>query len=157
MSLPHYKHVLVIEDDAGRREFTLSSPMYSVGRDPKCDIRLVSQLVSRHHATLVQMLNEDGTDYYQIVDGNLRGRTSANGVRINGRKLQAHDLENEDEIHFGLAVQAIYYCIHQDEPLNPMVAWDPTCPPDPDLPPGSYTFGPFDLISLGMEITPQDQ
>ncbi len=121
-SAPHQSHLLIIEDDKGRREYTLDSPVYSIGRDPKCDIRLVSQFVSRRHATLVQLPNEDGSFYYRIVDGNLKGKPSANGLLINGRKLQAHDLVNEDEIVFGPKVRAVYYRLERDAVL--------TIPPD---------------------------
>lgn len=107
-------HMLIIEDDKGRREFPLTGPIYSIGRDPKCDIRLISQFVSRRHATLVQLPNEDGGFYYRIVDGNLKGKPSANGLLINGRKLQAHNLQNEDEVVFGPQVRAIYYLLSQD-------------------------------------------
>lgn len=111
---PHQNHLFIIKDDKGRREFVLDGPVYSIGRDPKCDIRLVSQFVSRRHATLVQLPNDDGTYYYRIVDGNLKGRPSANGILINGRKLQARDLKNEDEIVFGPQVRAIYYLLKRD-------------------------------------------
>lgn len=111
---PPQNHLLIIEDDKGRREFVLNNPIYSIGRDPKCDIRLISQFVSRRHATLVQLPNEDGTYYYRVVDGNLKGKPSANGLLINGRKLQAHDLRNEDEIVFGPQVKAVYYLLKQD-------------------------------------------
>lgn len=135
----HSNHLLIIEDDKGRREFTLNNPVYSIGRDPKCDIRLVSQFVSRRHATLVQLPHEDGSYYYRIVDGNLKGKPSANGLLINGRKLQAHNLHNEDEIVFGPQVRAIYYLLQQDS-----VA---TVPPDE-----------FDitLISPNMVGEPED-
>ncbi len=138
----HPHHRLIIEDDKGRREFTLNNPVYSIGRDPKCDIRLVSQFVSRRHATLVQLPHEDGigtTHYYRIVDGNLKGKPSANGLLINGRKLQAHNLQDEDEVVFGPQVRAIYYLFNQD-PIS-------TIPPDE-----------FDitLISPNMVGDPED-
>jgi len=107
-------HLLVLEDDEGRREFVLNSPIYSMGKDPQCDVRLVSRFVSRHHATLLQLPNDDSNYYYRIVDGNLQGKTSANGLMINGRRFQAHNLQNEDEIVFGPQVRAIYYRL--DEP-----------------------------------------
>lgn len=113
-SEPHQNHLLIIEDNKGRREFNLDSPVYSIGRDPKCDIRLVSQFVSRRHATLVQLPNEDGSYYYRIVDGNLKGKPSANGLLINGRKVQAHDLQDEDKVVFGPQVYAIYYSLKRD-------------------------------------------
>jgi pSer/pThr/pTyr-binding forkhead associated (FHA) protein len=107
-------HLLVIEDSQGRREFKLSSPVYSLGRDPKCDLRLFSQYVSRRHATLVQLTDDYGT-YYRLVDGNLKGKVSANGVRVNGRKVQAHDLTDGDAIVFGPEASATYYVLNQVE------------------------------------------
>ncbi|MGC1309701.1 MAG: FHA domain-containing protein [Phormidesmis sp.] len=106
--------ILIVEDSQGRREISLESSVYSIGRDPKCDIRLASQFVSRHHATLVQLPKDNETDYYRIVDGNLKGKPSANGMLINGRKLQAHDLSNEDEIVFGPQARAIFYQLERD-------------------------------------------
>ncbi|MBC6481375.1 MAG: FHA domain-containing protein [Hormoscilla sp. GM7CHS1pb] len=110
-------HKLIIEDDKGKREFTLSSPVYSIGRDAQCDIRLVSQFVSRRHATLVRLPHEDGSYYYRIVDGNLKGKSSANGILINSHKQSTHDLQNEDEIVFGPQVRAIYYLLDDEEPI----------------------------------------
>jgi len=132
-------HLLIIEDDKGRKEFPLSSDVYSIGRDPKSDIRLFSQFVSRRHATLVRRHREDGSPYYRIVDGNLKGKPSSNGLMINGRKLQAHDLEDEDEVVFGPQVSAKYYLLKRDAV--------PTGPPDE-----------FDitLISPGMVGDPEE-
>ena len=107
-------HLLIIEDDKGRREFTLEAPVYSIGRDPGSDIRLISQFVSRRHATLVRLPKEDGTYYYRIVDGNLKGKGSANGIIVNGKKVPTHDLKNEDEIVFGPQVRANYYLLVRD-------------------------------------------
>lgn len=121
-SEPKQNHLLIIEDDKGRREFLLDAPQYSIGRDPKCDIRLVSQFVSRHHATLQEFKRASGSRGYRIVDGNAKGRPSANGLLINGRKLQAHDLTNEDEVVFGPKVRAIYYLLQRDAVV--------TVPPD---------------------------
>lgn len=136
---PQHNHMLIIEDDKGRREFNLDAPVYSIGRDPRCDIRLVSQFVSRRHATLVQLPKEDGSYYYRIVDGNLRGQASANGLLVNGRKLQSYDLHNADEVVFGPQVRAIYYLLRRDAIQ--------TVPPDE-----------FDitLISPGMIGDPED-
>ena len=116
-------NILIVEDSKGRREIVLDGSVYSIGRDPKCDIRLSSQFVSRHHATLVQLpKDDDNTYYYRIVDGNLKGKPSANGMLINGRKLPAHDLINEDEIVFGPQARAIYYQLKRDS--------QSTLPPD---------------------------
>ena len=109
-------HLLIVEDDQGQWELLLEEPIYSIGRDPKCDIRLVSQFVSRRHATLVQFPNEDGLSYYyRIVDGNLRGKLSANGLLVNGQKLPARDLQNGDEIVFAPKIKVVYWLIDQEQ------------------------------------------
>lgn len=106
-------HLFIIEDDQGRKEFPLDRPAYSIGRDKNCDIRLVSQFVSRRHATLVRLPRDDNSNryYYRIVDGDAKGKPSSNGIMVNGRKMLAHDLKNEDEIVFGPQVRAIYYLL----------------------------------------------
>ncbi|MEC4816927.1 MAG: FHA domain-containing protein [Scytonema sp. PMC 1069.18] len=106
-------HLLIIEDDQGRKEFTLDQSIYSIGRDRESDIRLISQFVSRRHATLVRLPRDNKTHsyYYRIVDGDAKGKPSSNGLMINGRKIPAHDLKNEDEIVFGPQVRAIYYLL----------------------------------------------
>ena len=114
----HFSHMLIIEDDKGRREFVLDAETYSIGRDSRCDLRLISQFVSRHHATLIQKILSDGNFNYEIVDGDLRGKASANGLLINGRKLSSHYLRNEDEIVFGPKVRAVYYQLSREAILS---------------------------------------
>lgn len=122
-----YRHVLIVEDDQGRRDFLLEADFYSIGRDPNCDIRLISQFVSRRYATVVQLPNEDGSFYHRIVDGNARGKVSASGLLINGHQLQACNLQHEDEIIFGSNVTAMYLLLRDgdrpssgDEPSAPI-------------------------------------
>jgi pSer/pThr/pTyr-binding forkhead associated (FHA) protein len=74
--------------------------VYSIGRAPNCDIRLYSLFVSRRHATLVRRQREDGSYYYRLSDGDLKGQLSSNGILINSHKVPAHNLENEDVVTF---------------------------------------------------------
>lgn len=111
---PLQNHLLIIEDGKGRRKFILGKSRYSIGRDRKCDIRLASLFVGRHHANLVQRLHEDGSYHYRIVDGDFEGKPSVNGILINGHKLQGHDLKNEDVIVFGPSVRMIYFVLEND-------------------------------------------
>jgi pSer/pThr/pTyr-binding forkhead associated (FHA) protein len=111
-------HILMIEDDQGQRELLLKELVYSIGRDARCDIRLFSQFVSRRHATLVQLPNDDGTYYYRIMDGNLKGGLSANGLLINSRKLRQHNLQSKDEIIFAPQVKLTYYLLDGDIRLD---------------------------------------
>lgn len=128
MALPNdQNHLLIVEDDKGRKEFILTKSVYSIGRDPSCNIRLYSHFVSRRHATLLQLPKTDGTYYYRIVDGDAKGKASANGLIINGRKSPAHDLRNEDEVVFGPQVRAIYYQLQRDTvPSGPLDDFDIT-------------------------------
>ncbi|MFB2892796.1 FHA domain-containing protein [Aerosakkonemataceae cyanobacterium BLCC-F50] len=122
MARSNGKYVLMVEDDKGRKEFVLTKPAYSIGRDPECNIRLYSQFVSRRHATLVQLPKKDGSYYYRIMDGDATGKASANGLIINGRKTSAHDLKDEDEVVFGPGVKATYYQLKPDTtvPTGPL-------------------------------------
>src|SRR5919199_667174 len=122
-SEPQEGHWLIVQDDKERREFPLGGEVYSIGRAPNCDIRLHSMFVSRRHATLVRRQREDGSHYYRIIDGDLKGQLSANGLVINGRKLlthETHDLENEDEVMFDPRVKARYYRRKKIGPLDPL-------------------------------------
>ncbi|MEM7726483.1 MAG: FHA domain-containing protein [Cyanobacteria bacterium P01_A01_bin.45] len=114
-----HTHLLIIEDSQGRKEFILDRSRYSIGRDRECDIRLISQFVSRRHATLVKVSQEEGTDSYtyRILDGDAQGKHSSNGLMINGRKSVSHELKNEDEIVFSPQVKAVYYLLKEDVDL----------------------------------------
>lgn len=113
--LPQKEHFLIVEDDKGRQEVLLRNPVYSLGRSPTCDIRLRSQFVSRHHATLFRRYRDNGSSYYRIVDGNAEGKVSANGMLVNGRKVPASDLKDGDEVVFGPQVMAVYHYRQRDE------------------------------------------
>ena len=106
--LTHH-HVIVISDNLGQRRFALTAPTYSIGRASTCDIRIACGFVSRHHATLVQLPRDDGSSFYRIIDGNLQGKVSANGLMANSRKCTSHNLENEDVISLGQNVTLTYY------------------------------------------------
>lgn len=117
-SAPKQNHLLIIEDDKGQRHFTLDGSVYTVGRDQKCDLCLASLFVSRRHATLVKLPKDNGSYYYRIQDGSLKGKPSVNGLLINGYKLQGHDLKNKDVVVFGPSVRMIYFVLEEDELTN---------------------------------------
>ncbi len=123
---PQEAHVLIVEDDNGSRKFPLGGEVYTLGRDPESDIRLFSLFVSRRHATLVRREHGDGSYDYEIVDGNLNGQLSANGILINGDKLQAHTLKNEDEVEFGPGVKAKYVLKRKEKKSGPLDPFDIT-------------------------------
>jgi pSer/pThr/pTyr-binding forkhead associated (FHA) protein len=111
-------HLLILQDDIGRREFALTEPRYILGRDPLCSIQLVSQFVSRRHAVLEQLRHADGTVVYRISDGDGEEHRSANGMLINGRKLRSHLLVNEDVVTFGPDIFVRYYSLQQRLGVN---------------------------------------
>jgi len=114
MAVSHGNHILMVEDDRGRKEYILTEPAYSIGRDQACNIRLNSLFVSRRHATLLRLPKQDGSYYYRILDGDGQGNTSSNGLIINGRKMVGHELRDKDEVVFGPLVKAIYYQMKPD-------------------------------------------
>ncbi|MGA7936558.1 MAG: FHA domain-containing protein [Kovacikia sp.] len=118
MPEPYQRHLLIIEDDKGSRSLTLEQHQYSIGRDRKCDIRLASLFVSRHHATLVRVPLDEGIYSYQIVDGRLDGQRSVNGLLINGAKLRQHNLQDEDEVVFGPYVRFTYHVLKRDPDIT---------------------------------------
>lgn len=61
----------------------------AIGRDPKCDLQLVAQEVSRQHARIV----EDGKGRHVLVD-----LDSGNGTYVDGKRVRVHVLEPYAEI-----------------------------------------------------------
>ncbi len=130
------RHILIVEDSLGRRRIELDKFVYSIGRDPKCDICLWSEFASRHHASLVQLPSlEFDFGYYRIVDGDLNNKPSTNGTLVNGRRVKAHDLKNEDNIIFGFQTRAIYYHLNQEVDLEKIDDLEKTIISDRPVPP----------------------
>lgn len=111
---PYQDHFLIIKDDTGERKEPLNESRYLVGRDAECDIRLISQFVSRYHATIEQQVNPDGTCTYHIKDGDQNGKPSANGLLIDGRRMRSHDLSDRDEVKFGPEIKITYHLLRRD-------------------------------------------
>ncbi len=105
-------HVLVIEDDKYRRTISLEESTYSLGRQKGNSIVINSKQVSRKHATLIRRLNSKTNSYsYWILDGDLEGNKSVNGIFVNGEKCLVKELKNGDLINFGCNVNASYHSI----------------------------------------------
>jgi pSer/pThr/pTyr-binding forkhead associated (FHA) protein len=132
------EHVLVITDGKGQKEVILKESVYTLGRGQQCNICLHSQFVSRHHATLIKRLQEQGQEIYRIVDGDSEGKVSVNGLLVNGHKVLFHDLEDGDKVVFGPQVFAIYQ--HRQYDIFP------TIPPD----------DPFDITLIDPAMMDND-
>jgi adenylate cyclase len=74
-------------------EYELTSDETLVGRNPKTDITLLDENISREHA-IVLLDEETGT--YTIED-----LQSSNGTKVNGKRIRSADLVDADEIEIG--------------------------------------------------------
>jgi pSer/pThr/pTyr-binding forkhead associated (FHA) protein len=103
-------HTLLITDTKGTRKIGLKELKYTIGRDISNNISISSKFVSRQHAVLLRVPgNIAGTHLYRIIDGDLAGRPSVNGVVINGNsKISSHELSHGDIISLAPDVQITY-------------------------------------------------
>ena len=102
-------HVLVIEDPSFHREINLDAATYSIGRHSSNDIVLSCQKTSRNHATLLRRTDVKTNKFsYWVLDGDLQGNRSRNGIYINGKKTLVHELKHGDVIQFSGDAQATY-------------------------------------------------
>lgn len=108
-----FRHIFVIEDQKARRIISLEEPTYSIGRESSNDIIIYDHVVSRHHATLVRIKPTPNIDNYsyRILDGDLEGNRSRNGLMINGQGTESHELKHGDVILFGSQSKASYYIV----------------------------------------------
>jgi len=106
-------HFLVVEDPKGVRRILLNSTTYSLGRNPTNGIVLRSHLVSRQHALLLRVPMPNLTQHlFRIIDGNLQGKRSTNGILINGVRKFSHILNHNDEIVFSRDTRAVYMLVN---------------------------------------------
>ncbi|MGK7930513.1 MAG: EAL domain-containing protein [Microcystaceae cyanobacterium] len=135
------RYILILEDQTSRRMITLDGDKYTIGRQNESSIILKSRKASRQHATLVRKTNTKTRQYsYWIVDGDLEGKRSHNGIFINGDKCLIHELKDGDLINFGCEVNASYhimsYLIEEENKINELPPLPPFSPDqtDPDSP-----------------------
>ncbi|MGL5940266.1 MAG: ATP-binding protein [Waterburya sp.] len=124
------KHFLIIEERKTQRTLSLESETCSIGRDPHNLIVLDSPKVSRHHATLLR-ITIPGTDSHQfrIIDGDLKGRRSKNGFKVNGNVCFSYDLKHGDVITFCEDITATYHVIEEPKIIK---AAEPSFVPEDD-------------------------
>ncbi|MEM1369582.1 MAG: FHA domain-containing protein, partial [Cyanobacteria bacterium P01_H01_bin.15] len=109
-----FRHLLVIEEpNQETRTIVLEENTYSLGRSLSNSITLLSRMVSRHHATLLRVHYADQPqDVFWVIDGDLQGNRSANGVFVNGKRCLSYELESEDAIFFGSEVKATFKVVN---------------------------------------------
>lgn len=107
-----FRHILVLEDRKGRRIISLEEDSYTLGRDSHNSIVIYDYQVSRIHATLVRKKDvENGDLSYQVIDGDLQGKRSTNGIIINGRASISQELKHGDTVRFANEAKATYYIV----------------------------------------------
>lgn len=110
---PQIQHILVVEDKQGKRVIKLEDNTCSIGRDSTNSIVLHSKLVSRQHAILLRIAIPETASYvFRLIDGNLQGDRSTNGIIINEQHCFSRDLKHGDTIMFGGDVKAKYYATY---------------------------------------------
>lgn len=118
MDLEQIHHILVIEDPSFVREIELDAATYSIGRHSSNDIVLSCQKTSRNHATVLRRTDlKSNQCSYWILDGDLQGNRSRNGIYINGKKALVHELQSGDIVHFS-ADASVRYKISTEPLLN---------------------------------------
>ncbi|MCU0532804.1 MAG: EAL domain-containing protein [Hydrococcus sp. Prado102] len=112
-NLKKVNHILVIDAPNFRQTVSLEDSIYSIGRNTGNSIVIFSQKLSRKHATIVRK-NEaiDNNDSFLIIDGDLEGNKSKNGIFVNGRKCDEHELKHGDLINLSDDIRMSYYIVN---------------------------------------------
>lgn len=96
------KHILEVETKQGKKLYLLEAKKISIGRSVKNSIVIDHISVSRHHATLTKMKYKGkDDDVFWLVDGDLKGNRSTNGILVNGKRCFSHELRPGDEFFIG--------------------------------------------------------
>ena len=114
------KHQLIIQSmEKERRIVNLESATCSIGRDPQNLIVLNSPKISRYHATLLRITSNKADNYhFRIIDGDLNGRRSTNGIKINGQACLSYDLQDGDVVTFYQGITATYQILETASPVD---------------------------------------
>ena len=106
------RHLLVVKDLRGQRNIPLEMTTYSIGRDLNNTIVLYAPSISRQHAIILRVTVPESDRYlFRIIDGNLSGKRSTNGLFVNRRQHFSYDLKHGDVIEFGNGVRLKYYTL----------------------------------------------
>lgn len=117
-----FKHLLIIEQPKERKSLLLEDYQYTIGRKSNNNIVINSHQISRKHATLLKKTKSQSNQFsYWILDGDLEGNKSQNGLYVNGEKCLVHELKDGDLINFGCEVNASYHILHDSEKMTGMI------------------------------------
>ncbi|MEM7773545.1 MAG: EAL domain-containing protein [Cyanobacteria bacterium P01_E01_bin.6] len=135
------EHVLEINNHEKCHRIVLEGVTYSIGRWSRNAIVIDAPEISRQHAILLRLAVPDSNHHvFRLVDGNLKGQQSTNGVFVNGRKQSSHILRHGDEIDFGGRTKARYYCTLKSESTDQSLG-------------KADTVDPFETLMVEQTIT----
>jgi diguanylate cyclase (GGDEF)-like protein len=100
-------YILVIEQQEETNYLILEQDFYSIGRDKRNSIVLRSPQVSRHHA-VIYCQREGNDNQYYVVDGDLNGKKSFNGIYVNNKKTDRVELKHGDVIAIGSDIKMTF-------------------------------------------------
>ena len=109
-------HLLVVEGQNFKSSIYLEDPTYSIGRSSSNSVVISSQDISRYHATLIRRTHiKNNSVSFWILDGDLQGNRSTNGILVNQKKCLVHELKHKDRIDLSQNVRAYYYILQSDQ------------------------------------------
>ena len=113
ISIPTERSVLVFDFLGGKKNISLNTYYFSIGRHPECSLTIDKKVVSRHHATIVWIKNkiDRSKGSYWIIDGDGKGKISRNGVYVNYKKISMHQLACGDVISIDSSSKITYNLI----------------------------------------------
>lgn len=95
--------------DSSTQTILVNKPLILIGRDSSCQVRVPDRFMSRIHAALTRV-PADGRCWLR--DGDGRDKTSANGVFVNGHRLQqAYQLRDGDHVRLGTRVFSSFHSV----------------------------------------------
>ena len=99
----------MLEDSQGPRIVALDSSSHSIGRDPSNSLVLRAKEVSRQHAILLRVSGREADSYgFMLIDGDLQGKKSRNGISVNSERCATKRLQHGDFIRFAKKVICRY-------------------------------------------------
>ncbi|MGI0479862.1 EAL domain-containing protein [Geminocystis sp. CENA526] len=108
------RHILAVESGTWKKNFFLDKNTYSIGRNSTNSLIINHRVISRNHASLIKVIytspkDNEKENIFWIVDGDLKGNRSTNGIYVNGKQCFCHRLQPGDIIFIGgVEVKAKY-------------------------------------------------
>ncbi len=97
------QHILTIEYDDFKNTIILNNKVYSIGRHSSNSIIIRHPNISRYHCSIlpVKYKDPDRQEVFWIIDGDLKGNRSSNGLFVNGQKCLSYELKPGDMVCLG--------------------------------------------------------